>query len=1304
MLIVFTNHVQAQLHFEHVSTGKGLSNNTVNGITQDIFGRIWLATYDGLTYFDGINYSIVRHVPNTENNIPSGEALQILADSLGYVWIVFENQQLIQLYHSNGHCKTYNELSKKLTHQLKLNLDSIGNLLIIDTLHHYRYNNELEEFEMISVESLPNPKTRINELQIQLSKLAPDAIVSSYFEHNSTGDVWIATLNEGIFKVPGGNFSRIENYHARLQVPHNISNDEVYSIFVDNAGGVWAGTKDGGVSRGYERKYQFNTLKSEDLLITPAKGGAIRAILKANDSSLWLGTYNNGIIVRRNNLLNHIDLAKNKQLDKWNWVRSLYQSNDGKIWIGTYAGLCMLDTKTGKKEYYKPCHNNNNNNNSITNGRIYSIAENNDENLFIAEWGSLSFFNRKYNEIKRIDTLNNISGKHIRKLLVDKNNKLWVGTESNGVYVLNTKTYEVEKHFVHSPTETNSLNSNSIFEIYQDKEGSMWIGNFGGINKITPSYQVENLSYVNQQLPSTLVYRIFTDEQDKIWCSTPHGIVSIDKTKMRVYDKSDGCSISEFSEGAGYMDKEGVMYFGGVKGVSYFYPDSIIASNIVPNVMLSSFSINGEQSEYSYLASSQNHYYSLSPNEDKVQFELTSISLGNPIKNQIAWKLEPYDSNFEYSFGPHSTITYRNLPYGEYTLLAKTCNADGTWSPAKELIKLRIEKPFWAEFYFSITFLLLIVILAILIGKLRIEKIKKSNIQLEELVNKRTLKIETQNKTLEEKNIRLEEQNSEILAQRDHISAQRDHLLEMHEKLEEANTIKQKFFTNISHDIRTPLSLILGPVNEIIASKSLPRDIQPKLKRIQNNTNYILQLLNQVLDKKKLEMGGLKLVYTQGDLVKECKDILLSFTDEAINNNIDLQFKSNKEHYETRFDHDKLQQVIFNLVANAIKFTPAQGTISCLLLFRDDMLDVIIEDTGIGIPSNRINHIFDRYYQIGKSRNSFTEGTGIGLSLVKDYVDLMAGEVSVESVEGEGSTFTVNLPLTVSVLEESIAVNNRITGTVEDISYTNTTSDSINSKENLLLVEDNTELTQYLKEVLENQFNVYNAENGKEAIKLLNKQVNFQIILSDWMMSEMDGIELCTTIKKKSKYNSIPFVLLTALSDIDNQKEAYHAGIDAFIAKPFDPELLILKINSLINSYRQVVQNAAIEQKLKPTENKVETNEDRLLAKIKETVEKEIANPCFDQNVLASEIGLSSTQLYRKLRELTKMAPNEFIRKVRLMRAAQMLANDCYSVNEVSYNVGFNDPKYFSRCFSKEIGMSPSKYRDDQVRKTGDDA
>lgn len=1282
---------QPKYCFQQVTTKDGLANNTILSIAEDKLGRIWFATYDGLSFFDGFEYQSVRpFIPESKEVLAVGGARKIVADSVGYIWVLFENNQLIRLIGDHGECILYENFPNIQNSFCDIGLDSWGNFNFKFNQVSYRFDSILENFVVVSDDQ--TDRTELNStLSKQLKILFPDVQVYSWYFSPKGKDIWAVTINMGIFYIPNKNFSKIINYRTNATVPYNISSNEVYCVFEDRCGNIWTGSKNTGINVAFAKKTEFQTFSiigKDDCDMQTT----VRAIYQEKNGNLWIGTYNNGILIKQGEKFKSIHLTQFGKSDKWDWVRCIFQSKDQYIWVGTYAGLCRIHPVTRKIKYWTV----GNNEKSPSEGRIYSIAEDHNGNLYLGEWGGLDYFNLKNGQFVRIDSSNEFRNTHIRKLYLRDDGNLWIGTETKGVFVFDTKTNIVREHFSEG-NHDKSIISNSIFDIYEDEERNIWLGSFGGLNRIDTIGRVDKFDWMSKILSSTLFYNINNDKNHDLWCSTPKGIVKINlhAKQVRIYDWEDIDNISEFSEGAGFKNQDGVLFFGGNNGVVIFHPDSLFTSAIVPKPMLESVWVNGEKCDASFYARTQDSSLVFPFWKDELSINIKAIQINSPHKSKLSWILKPYDKKYHFFDGAIHRISYPNLAHGEYKLFVKTANADGVWSDGKKVLSFEIKKPFWLEYYFIILMACFLGICIIVISRIRLKQVVSKNEKLESVVLDRTCKIETQSQKLHLANKALEEKNTEVSAQRDQILAQRDHLLEMHNKLEKINDLKQKFFTNISHDIRTPLSLIKVLLADMLKNKNIPPEFSPKLEQIENNTEFVLKLINQILDKKKMEIGGLQLVYTYGNLVEVCKTVVCNFTGQASINTLKLSFISEKLDCYCRFDFEKLQQILSNLIVNAIKFTPNGGEIECHLIIEEENFELKVSDNGIGIPEDRIRLIFERYYQVGKSDESEIEGSGIGLSLVSDFVKILGGTINVDTLEGEGSNFTIKLPFLNEEAVKSLSTSDEffLDEEVELSDHSITSLHDKSNKEFVLLVEDHQELRDYLKNMLSEKYNVLAFENGADALNYLKKKRKVELILSDWMMPKMDGVELCRIIKKKQRYQNISFILLTALSNVENQKEAYRVGVDEFIIKPFNPDLLLVKISNLLQRSKQIKEAANADAIIQPENKTVKTYDQKLLARLMLKMDQELSNSDFGQNELAVEMGMSQMQLYRKLKEHAKMSPNEFIRSLRIKRSKQLLEKEGFTINEVSDMVGFNDPKYFSRCFTIEVGMNPSKYR-----------
>ncbi len=1264
--------------FSHLTTNDGLSNNTVLSINQDQLGRIWMATYDGLCVYDGMRMHIIRYEPKGyHQNLPKGIALDLQIDENNFVWVRYDNNQLVRILNQDGNCCYYTLPNSTQNSSVELYVSREAKLLVKADSVFYSYNATEDAFKKLQKNHYLINEWKNNELlkvklQQQLQQQHPDIDIHNMQVDWDKDCVLITTINSGVWYLPSLSSTQFIHYSMQSDDDEKIATNEVYAAFMDRENNLWIGTKDEGINIGRPNNSRVTVTihyHSNDSTISM---NTIRAMLQDNKGRLWLGTYNNGLLVGSGERFKKITLSKIKG-DKWDWVRSIYQDVRGTVWVGTYDGLCCFRDGSNQITYFDG--------RSDEISRIYSFASDKNGKLLMGGWKGIQLLNPKEDSFTNYLEKVNLPDINVRKLFFDSKGYLWVATETQGVYRINYKHSTIEAHY----TETSSsrqISSNSVFDIIEDTKGNIWLGTFGGVNCINKKGDVKLLPLLNRELPTTLVYKLYVDDAQQLWLSTSKCIAKYDiiNRTTRIFGENDGFTLANYTEGAGFFDNESRMYFGGVGGLISFNPDNIKPDEVIPN-LFSDHLVVDNQTKNTWQADS---VYAFSYATQAIELDLHAVLMNGLDNAQIAWKLQPLDDTFHIQKGHLAHVKYSDLPAGQYHLKVKGANADNYWSKTDTVLSFTIAKPFWFSFYFYLGAVVFVLILILAIVRIRYVNMRKQKEELEKLVGQRTDKIAKQKGDLQKAFSDLERKSDKVQAQRDQILAQHAHLLEMNTKYEEANLLKEKFFTNVSHDIRTPLTLISGPLSEILKDKTIHQPTKEKLHRMERNVNYIIQLLDQVLDKKSLELGGLKRINTRGDLVDICRCVLNSFRDQVEINDQQLQFHTNQTSLFTNFDFDKLQQIIYNLLANAIKFTPPGGIIQCNLIIEPSHFLLEIIDNGIGMPKNRIEHIFDRYYQINKSSDS-APGNGIGLSMVKEFVSLLKGEVEVESEMEKGSSFKLCFPL-VDHMEENPSYNNL---------HVEVENSAVNhpDKNTILIVEDNVELQQYLVELLGVKYKVVLTNNGLDAKHLLAKNKSVDLILSDWMMPVMDGISLCKYVKRKSQLSKIPFILLTALGDVENEKEGFTAGVDEFVSKPFDPELLHLKINNLIKRSNQIEHSLKVEAIVQPAKSKESSYDEKLVRKINEILSVQTSNADFNQQILAEELGVSQMQLYRKVKEHMQNTPNELIRSYRVKMAKALLSEGKFSVNEVSFMVGFNDPKYFSRCFTKEYGISPNSFR-----------
>jgi signal transduction histidine kinase/DNA-binding response OmpR family regulator len=733
---------------------------------------------------------------------------------------------------------------------------------------------------------------------------------------------------------------------------------------------------------------------------------------------------------------------------------------------------------------------------------------------------------------------------------------------------------------------------------------------------------------------------------------------------------------------AAMKNSKGYMYFGGLNGFNYFHPDSIRDNPFVPPVVFTDFvHFNADDKNSKVLNKHINYTDKIElPFKSVFTLEFTALNYTSTEKNEYEYKLEGFSDEWIQA-GNQRTATYTNLDPGDYTFRVKGSNNDLIWNEEGSEVAITILPPWWKTKAAFVAYALLIILIFYSFRSYLVSKQKmKNNLIIKDLEKK---------------------------------------------KIEEVNQMKLRFFTNISHEFRTPLSLIMGPIESMLEMKSLDKGVTRQLKLMQGNAERLFRLINQLMDFRKIETGNMQLRASKDDIVRFLKEIKNAFNEFAKKHHITYEISAPVDKVEMYFDHDKLDKVFYNLLSNAFKFTPDHGTISVMIHMIDkngsdnprQHLEIIVQDTGAGISSDRLPKVFDRFYQIGNTskfkRTVKQEGTGIGLALSKELIELHHGNIQVQSMEGLGTKFIIHLPVDDSHLtpEEIVHqpdydayMHNELYKFLssdepsEELSQTNESGSESNEKagnlKKILVVEDNHEVREFIRVSLEPEYQVYEAEDGIAGFDAAQKEVP-DLIINDIMMPRMDGVELTGKLKKDDITCHIPVILLTAKDTVEFKIKGLEIGADDYICKPFNVRLLKTRIKNLIEN-RVTLQNKFRKDiLLEPKEVAVTSSDEKFLKKAMQVVENHISDSSFNVMVFVKEMGMSRSVMYRKLEAVTGQSVNEFIRSIRLKRAAQLLALNEFTISEITYEVGFNDPQYFSKCFSKQFGKTPSAYASD---------
>jgi signal transduction histidine kinase/DNA-binding response OmpR family regulator len=807
------------------------------------------------------------------------------------------------------------------------------------------------------------------------------------------------------------------------------------------------------------------------------------------------------------------------------------------------------------------------------------------------------------------------------------------------------------------------LSNDNIISIFNDGRGFTWVGTRDGLNVYNPQTNTFQVFRKEEGLPDNTILNIVEDNAHDLWISTPNGISRVScfgdlKTGICIscvnYDRLDGLQGKEFNENAALKTRKGELVFGGPNGFNLFNPANLKFKTLAPRVVLTGLQVFNQNIEAGDKLSKQvilqksiaeTEDIRLRYDENIFSIEFAALGYVNTQKFKYAYRLEGFNKNWLYTDGNARKVTYTNLDPGEYTFYVKASNDQGVWNEQPVAVKIIVLAPFWRT---PLAYLIYVLAgLAILYFARRM--------------------------VIQQTKMRL-----------------------ALEQAHELDLMKTRFFTNVSHEFRTPLSLILTPLERMIGAAEEPvRRTQYQL--IHRNARRLLNLVNQLLDFRRMEVNELKLHATDGDIVQFIEEAAGSFTDIAEKKQIKFSYSATLKSLYARFDHDKLERIIFNLLSNAFKFTGEKGQVTVEVDTTTSeagtALDIKIKDTGIGIPEDRHDKIFERFFQHEVPGTLVNQGSGIGLAITREFISLMDGLIVVESEEGVGSVFTVILPVTEAVpavAPPAIIETEAMQAEAEPASGIVTTPGK--KEHTVLLVEDNEDFLFYLKENLREYYNIAEAVNGKEGWQK-TLSVHPDIIVSDISMPVMSGIELCDKIKQDPRTKHIPVVLLTALTSEEQQLRGLETGAADYMTKPFNFEILVSKIKNLLRQQQSLKQAFTKLVAVKTTDVQVEDPNQRFVQEALAIVERNISNAGFSVEELSRALLLSRAAVYKRLFVLTGKTPIEFIRQLRLQRAAQLLEKSNMTVAEVAYETGFNNPKYFSKYFKTEYGKLPSAYQ-----------
>ena len=1334
---------------------QGLSNNYVVSIAQDKQGFLWFATEEGLNKFDGTRFiTFYKNDPSKNSQSITGNELnRIYADpERPVVWIATQRDGL-NAYNYHSQTFTAYQHDPQNPHSLMTNdvTDIAASAQSTDGLWISTYYRGIDYLDITTGQFTHYNKTTVPALDCEQTWTMLDG---------GDDNLYIGHVNGG-FSILSLKDKSVRNFKNEPDNPNSLPGDDVRTILKDSNGNIWLGT-DKGLALYNAATRNFVTFRQNPNDKYGTLSSRIFSIRQMNDNKLWIASELNGIAIldlKQSQFLSPKQITfeflregdDNRSLSNAS-VRYIYQDSFNNIWIGTWGGginFISSEPPLFTTIDYSPIPDNENSlNNKVVSsictdrqGRLWvgtdgggiNVFENNrriaiykketgdlqansvlsafrdsrDNLWFGAFQGSISHYNTRTKTFRSISPMGK-SNLDVRVFYEDNQHRIWIGC-SEGIFVYNPDNMEVVQHY---HTGNSELHGNFIRSIAQDDKGRFWIGTFGdGMGVYSPDFHLVRKYIQREGFCSNTINQIYRDKQERMWIATGDGLVcfnSPDNPDYKTYQRKDGLvntciqAITEdqtgniwFSSNKGigcYVTKkdcfyyyghsddvpagsfmsasvarntDGSIYFGSINGVCCFTPNITMSELKTPPVVITEMKIferlDNQESNDTFVSLLEGKEVELTHarNTFSLTFNVQNYSLVNQM--EYAYMLKGLENSW-YTVNENNSVTFRNIPPGKYEFLIKARVHNQEWPDEATSLTIRINPPLWLTWWAKLVYILASISIIYLI----LHAYKKK-LDLESLY------------TLEKKN---------------------------HEQEQELNQERLRFYTNITHELRTPLTLILGPLEDMQKDQSLPARQAQKLSVIHQSALRLLNLINQILEFRKTETQNKKLCVCKGNIAPLIYETGLKYKELNQKTKIDFRIQIEKEEMLLFFDKEIVTIILDNLISNAIKYTE-QGriTLSLYQTMRNEVAytEIKVSDTGYGISAEALPHIFDRYYQESGSHQA--SGTGIGLALVRNLVELHEGEIRVESTQNEGSSFYISL-LTNNIYPNALHADSTEQAEKEE-EVQNVSSDDVqdaamdSGKPILLIVEDNEEIQNYIAESFSDSFEVITANNGEEGKQQALSRIP-DIIVSDIMMPVMDGITLCRQLKDDVRTSHIPIILLTAKDSLQDKEEGYEVGADSYLTKPFSASLLRSRINNLLESRKKLVaqfqsqptpsSHADINEKRTMITEALSKLDNEFIGKITQLIEENLSSEKIDITYLSDKMCMSGSTLYRKMKALTGLSTNEYIRKVKMENAERLLLEGKYNISEIAYKVGMNSSGYFRQCFKDEFGVSPSDY------------
>ena len=1309
------NVLLGQVRFDRFDISSGLSQNNINAMEFDDFGMLWIGTLDGLNRFNGEGFEIIKPGRSIRGQLSGNHILALGKGTNGDMWIA-SRDGMLSFYNATqnsyrvidkgnfdsfnlSQCNLLKQLGDSVLLLVNNNVLGISNMTdsvfsLLQTQGNIRgieiLNNKVLVFGTFGIFELLgfDDGFRFGKLTVAPCYAAcifngdfywlNEAGISLLGQNADNVDVCV---DAAVFRMQNVNLHNIsemlfdgekfwlgaygflgcvdlekeapslQQFKYNPQDGYSFRGFTVSGLRADGSGNIWIGTAKNGLNLINRTKNQFTYHEWDQLKLSDAESNPVRAICKTQKAELWLGFDRKGIGVvfpDGKQLYYKNYLTKNGEQHEIANVRIIFEDSRENIWIGEENNLCYFNRNKNRIETIDRLFD------FSWPYRCYSIKELEYGTVSITSTLNIGFVNLATGNLSTIS--NQYVGATTRDFVQDKYRNFWVAKNDNGLVTINFP--ELDQTFINS--ETSALTDNKVYCMAVSGD-SLWVGTNSGLNLIdVKSKRVVKQYFEADGLCNNIVYSIYIDKNTNLWMSTNRGIAHYLVAEQRFVNFLPN---DFFMDDAHFSDSKGIIYYGGYTGVVSFNPAEIKIDTIMPKVRFGALSIlnqniypgdtiEGNVPLLSPIWETKHLMLNHKMNSFSVGFSATPFDVSN--SNIYRYRLLGLNNVWTQSMRSQN-VPYTKLPPGNYRFQVQAANNQSGYGPVNEL-QISIIPPFWMTLWFRIAIVFLIALLVLLVFLNRIQQIKKRNQWLKLKVDEQTAELREQNQTI----------------------------LKMSEELQEANESKLRFFTNVSHEFRTPLTIIMGHIEQL--------ELQPKnsVEAIRKNAMRLLRLVDQLIDLRKIDRDQLSLNCTQFDLVAFIDDVIRSIGVVAQQKDIKISFDPHISSLLVCLDADMMEKILFNLLSNAIKYSP-QGKSVCVEIQSDtDSVSIKISDKGIGITEADKQLIFDRFFR-SKNENVHAGGYGIGLALVKGLVEIQKGTIAVESEPGVGSVFTVCLP----VKAHQPANENFVK---PDVNYSTFEIDDVNeivwpdrlSGKKILIVEDNLDLLEFLCGILGAVFKIETAVNGKEALAKLNYFIP-DLIISDVMMPVMDGMSFCRQVKASLETSHIPFILLTAKSGVENKIEGFELGVDDYIEKPFSSKMLIARINTLLSNRQKLIDDYLDSAKVIPSTNNLSQRDKVFLEQTDQSIMSNIDNQNFSVDMLGNELGMSRASFYRKFTELTGNSPAEYIRKLRLRKAHNLLRKSNLSIAQISEQSGFQSVSHFRKTFKGEFGKTTSE-------------